>query len=164
MKNKNSLGNQLVHGFFEVTVLCKGISGIVEICSSFLLILFKPATISRAIISFTHERIVRHSGAFAMNFATNQANHFSLATQRFVAFYLLFYGVINIFLVISLLRGKLWAYPTAIVCFSLFTVYMFIRFLFNHSVVLSFFIIFDIFLFVLTWLEYQRVKLTADKI
>jgi uncharacterized membrane protein len=160
----SDIKNKLIHGFFEVTVLCKGISGILEITSSLLLVLFKPETISRAIISFTHQRIIRHSGAFATDFATNQANHFSSATQRFVAFYLLFYGVINIFLVISLLRGKLWAYPTAVICFSLFTVYMFVRFLFNHSVILSFFVVFDIFLIGLTWLEYQRIKLTAHKI
>ncbi len=158
MKNKSSLGKKLVHGFFEVTVLCKGISGMAEIASGFLLLLFKPATISHVIISAVHTRIIRHSGKLAMNFATSQANHFSSATQHFVAFYLLFYGVINIFLVILLLLGKSWAYPTAMVCFSLFTVYMFIRFLFNHSIVLSLFVVFDIFLIGLTWLEYQRIK------
>lgn len=82
--------------------------------------------------------------------------HFSYGTQYFIGAYLFFYGAVNIFLVISLLRGKLWAYPAAIACFLAFTAYMFVRFLFNHSVILSGFIAFDFFLITLTWLEYKR--------
>ncbi len=142
MRSTATLQSKLVHGFFEVTVSAKGISGIVEIGSGILLLCFKPETVSNLFVLI----------------ASYEALEFSPSTYYFIAFYLLFYGMVNMFLVISLLRGRLWAYPTAIIFFTLFTVYMFVRFLFNYSVILSLFIAYDIFLIVMTWLEYQRVK------
>lgn len=137
MEAQESFKN-ITHGLFEVTVFAKGISGVLEILSGAFL-LFKRQTAARF-----------------MTAALNHSPGFSYSTQHFIAVYLLFYGAINIFLVVSLLRGRLWAYPVAIACFLIFTAYMFVRFLFNHSLVLSGFIVFDFFLIALTWLEYKR--------
>ena len=123
--------NSVVHGLFELTIGMKAISGLVEIISGSLLF-FVP-----------HTRVM---GRVSYN------------TQYFVAIYLLFYGVVNIFLVLFLWRGKLWAYPTAIICFSLFTSYMFVRFLHTHSLLLLVFAVYDVVLIILTDLEYRRIK------
>ncbi len=88
----------------------------------------------------------------------HRGERLSQATYYFIAFYLLFYGVVNMFLVISLLLGKLWAYPAAMIFFTLFTSYMFVRFLHNGSPILFLFAVYDMFLIVLTSLEYQRIK------
>ena len=127
--------NQLIHGAFDVTVAMKGLAGVVEIVAGLSFLFFRLD-----LQYYIH--------------------HISHGTYYFIAFYLLFYGVVNIFLVTFLLLGKLWAYPTAIVCFGLFTVYMFIRFFLNHSVALGLFAVYDVFLIVLTWLEYQRLRKT----
>ncbi len=131
---------KVTHGLFEVTVFAKGISGVLEMVSGAFLLFREQAAVRFMTASLSHPP------------------RFSYSTRHFIAAYLLFYGAVNLFLVISLLRGKLWAYPVAITCFLIFTAYMFVRFLFNHSLVLSGFIVFDFFLIMLIWLEYKRKK------
>ena len=83
---------------------------------------------------------------------------FLFFSKYFLAVYFLFYGIVNIFLMVFLLRNKLWAYPTAIIFFTAFTSYLCYRFYQYRSWPLLFFIVFDIIFVVLTYLEYRRVK------
>jgi|SRR3989344_2051541 len=150
--------NNIIHGLFEVTILLKGINGFWEILVGILFFFLKQDTIYRAIVSFTESSLVKYSGQFTFDYLLRQADNFSLSAKYFLAFYFFFYGVINILLVISLLRGKLWAYPTAIFFFIIFIVYQWYRFLLHRSGLLLFFTLFDILLVVVTWLEYGRIK------
>ncbi len=152
------LKNKVVHSLFEMTILIKGVNGFLEIIIGILFLFFKTEDIYKAMISVTGYRIVSHSGHFTTNYLLKQANNFSLSTKYFIALYFIFYGIVNIFLVISLLKGKLWAYPTAIIFFILFIFYQIYRFFLRRSGLLLFFTIFDIFLVFLTWLEYKRLK------
>ncbi len=155
--------NKIIHDLFEATVLIKGINGLWEIVVGILFLFFKTETIQKSIIFFTGNEKVSGSGHFTKNYLITQANNFSLSTQHFIAFYFLFYGIVNIFLVISLLKGKIWAYPTAIIFFILFILYQWYRFFLHHSGLLLFFTIFDILLVSLTWLEYRRISLKDAK-
>jgi len=156
--NKDLLPGKLIHRFFEVTILVKGFNGIWEIVTGFLFLFFKNETIYNAIIIASNQKIFSGSENFANHYLTRQADNFSSSTQYFIAIYFLFYGIINIFLVISLLKGKLWAYPAAILFFLLFIVYQCYRLYLRHSGLLLFLTIFDAFLVALTFLEYKRVK------
>lgn len=154
---KTNLHKRIVHSLFEITILVKGINGIWEIAVGILFFFFKTDTIYRAIMQVTGYPIVRHSGRLTTDYLVRQANNFSLSTKHFLAFYFIFYGVINIFLVVALLKGKLWAYPTAIAFFIFFILYQCYRLFLHHSGLLLFFTVFDICLVVLTWLEYLRL-------
>jgi uncharacterized membrane protein len=61
------------------------------------------------------------------------AQDFSPSSQMFAGVYLLSHGVIKVVLVASLFRGRLWAYPTAIVFFTLFIVYQMYRYALQPS-------------------------------
>lgn len=153
-----NLKSKVIHNVFSITILMKGIAGVFEIMIGVLFFLVRTETIYKILISITNQRAINRSGHIITNYFQRQADNFSVSTQYFIAIYFLFYGIVNMFLVISLLKGKLWAYPATMIFFSLFTVYMFYRFLLHRSGTLLFFIIFDIFLVVLTWLEYKRLK------
>jgi uncharacterized membrane protein len=150
--------DKILHDLFNVTILIKGINGVWEIIVGVLFLIFKRETIYRAIITLTEQKIVSGLSHSANNYVIRQANNFSTNTKYFIAFYFLFYGVVNIFLVVSLLRGKLWAYPTAILFFIFFILYQFYIFFLRRSSLLLLFTIFDVCLVFLAWLEYQRVK------
>src|SRR5467141_3553803 len=68
------------------------------------------------------------------------------------------YGVIKVFLVESLLRRRLWAYPTGIVFFALFIVYQMYRYYLHPSIEMLVLSILDLIVIVLTWLEYRQLK------
>ena len=66
-------------------------------------------------------------------------------SNYFLAAYLIFWGALDIFLSISLLREKLWAYHVAFVVISLFVAYELYRISHTHSIFLAFIIAVDIF-------------------
>jgi uncharacterized membrane protein len=148
----------ILHNLFEITIFMKGIHGIWEVAVGIMFFFIKTQTVYNVIMAVAGYDIVKDSGHFATNYLMNQANNFSLSTKYFLAWYFLFYGLVNLFLVFFLLKGKLWAYPMAILFFVFFICYQFFRFFRHHSGLLLFFTLFDIFLVFLTWLEYQGIK------
>ncbi len=149
---ENFLKGKIIHNLFAVIVFIKGINGLLEIIIAILFFL-KRGTL-RAIASKHQYIFFKDFGGYPMSFL----NHLSLSTRYFIGVYFLFYGIVNIFLAISLLRGKPWAYPAAILFFTLFLVYQFYRSFLHHSAFLFFISIFEIFVIVLTFLEYERLK------
>lgn len=71
------------------------------------------------------------------------AQHFSVETKAFYAFYLVSHGVVKLFLVIGLLRNKLWAYPASLVVLGLFIAYQLYRFSYTHGFGLIVLTLFD---------------------
>jgi uncharacterized membrane protein len=146
----------ILHQSFEAGVILKGIDGLLEIIGGALLLLVSPGTINRMIISLTQHELSEDPNDLLANYLINFAHNFSISTQLFGVIYLLSHGIIKIFLVVSLLKGKIWAFPTAIAFFTIFIIYQTYRYFLNYSVGLFFLTIFDILIVVLTWLEYRR--------
>lgn len=86
--------------------------------------------------------------------------HFALTITYFLVIYLIFWGIIDIALSISLLKHKHWAFPISIYLILLFVLYEIYRFFHTHSFVLAYIIFVDL---ILVWLinkEYKKLKLT----
>ncbi|MHB8885982.1 MAG: DUF2127 domain-containing protein [Methylovirgula sp.] len=68
-----------------------------------------------------------------------------------------FYSAVDmkLWLIIGLLRKKLWYYPVAIVVFGLFIAYQLYRYAFSHSVWLLLITVLDVVVIGLTWHEYR---------
>jgi uncharacterized membrane protein len=104
-----------------------------------------------------HDLIARH--------LLNSASQLSHSTTLFAAVYLLSHGIAKIVLVIALLRGQLWAYPWMIALLVVFIIYQVYRLSYRFSVWLFLLTLFDIFVMVLTVLEYrQRRRARASAI
>ncbi len=110
----------LVHIAFEVGIFFKGLDGVLEIVGGLLLFFVKPETISRIVIALTQHELSEGRNDIIASHLVQLARDFSASSQVFAGIYLLSHGVIKVFLVESLLRGRLLAYPTAIVFFALF--------------------------------------------
>jgi uncharacterized membrane protein len=106
----------------------------------------------------TQEELVEDPRDVIANYLLHSAQNLSIGTQLFVAFYLLSHGSIKLWLIIGLLRQKLWYYPTAIVVFGLFIVYQLYRFSFTHSAWLLLITEVDVIVIALTWHEYKYLR------
>ena len=82
----------------------------------------------------------------------------SVSTRHFAALYLLSHGAIKLWLILGLLREKLWYYPTAMVIFGLFIAYQLYRFSFTHSVFLLLITVIDLVVIALTWHENMYLR------
>jgi uncharacterized membrane protein len=79
-------------------------------------------------------------------------------TNWFLFSYLAGHGVVNMFLVISLLKKKMWAYPLSLVIFGAFAIYEAWQVYFTHSPFLAAFTIFDLAVIWLIWKEYRYMR------
>jgi uncharacterized membrane protein len=76
----------------------------------------------------------------------------------FVALYLIFWGLTEIFLSANLLKERLWAFPTTMIIVGLFVLYEIYRVSYTHSLILFGIIIIDIFILGIIYLEYTKAK------
>jgi uncharacterized membrane protein len=86
------------------------------------------------------------------------ASRFSVSGKHFLAFYLLAHGIVKIFVVVALLKNKIWAYPVAMVVFGGLVVYQLYRFTVGGSAGLIVLSGFDLIVIWLIWMEYRARK------
>ena len=95
------------------------------------------------------------------NFLLHSAENISIGSQSFAAAYLLVHGVMKLWLIVGLLRERLWSYPVALVVFTLFIVYQLYRYAFTRSVWLLALTLVDLIVIGLTWQEWRNLHRRA---
>lgn len=85
-------------------------------------------------------------------------HHLPYLVTYYLAFYFMFWGAIDIFMSILLLRHQLWAFPVAIYMIVVFIIYELFRFSHTHSLILLAVIVMDIFIIWIIRKEYQKLK------
>ncbi len=149
---------KLLDRLFEVGVLIKAFFGFFEILGGIFLAISGGKIINNFIIFITQQEIIDDPNDVIANYLIRLTTDFSLGTQIFAISYLLFHGIVNIFLAIVLLKDKLWAYPLAISLLTGFIAYQIYRYFHSFSPILLFLIIFDLLVVLIIWLEYKRHK------
>jgi uncharacterized membrane protein len=131
---------------------------VLEIAGGILLYLASPSQINWLVLLLTSHELSEDPGDVVANLLINWAQHLSVGTKLFGSFYLVSHGIIKVGIVISLWKRRLWAYPAAIVFFSVFILYQVYRYYYSRSIGLVFLTILDILIVILTWLEYRRMR------
>ena len=141
------------HIIFLVSVITKGLHGVVELFGSILL--FATGTFTSLIAFLTSHELAEDPTDFIANRVQEYLPHFVVSTQLFAAWYFLVHGIINLLLALGLLRRVLWTYPTAIIFHVLFMVYQLYRYTHTHSLTLIFLTFVDLFVIWVIWREYR---------
>ncbi len=148
----------ILHKIFRFGIFIKGLDAILEIIGGILLLIANPVSVNRLVMFLTLHELSEDPNDLIANILINTARDLSVSALLFGSVYLLSHGIIKIFLVDSLWREKLWAYPAAMVFFILFIIYQIYRYADTHSLWLIWLTIFDIIIVVLTWIEYKNIK------
>jgi len=143
---------------FKIGLFLKGLNGISEIIGGVLLIFVSPSVINNFILIITQHEIGEDPKDIIANSLIKMSQNLSISSQLFWAFYLLTHGILKIFLIISLLKRKLWAFPAAIFFFLSFLAYQIYQYAIYHSIGMLFLIILDSIIVILTWFEYRELK------
>src|SRR3981081_962383 len=109
------MNERRVHQIFEISVLLKGAHALIECIGGLVLALVSTNAIKSLVNALTQEELIEDPNDFVAGHLLSLAQNFTVSTQRFYAFYLLSHGVIKLFLVVGLLKNKLWAYPVSLV-------------------------------------------------
>lgn len=143
---------------FDISVLLKGVDGLLEILGGLVLLLVPLRDIRAFLIWVTGKELSEDPKDFIATHIVRLAHMLSLSAYNFTIAYLLVHGFVKVFLVYMLLRRHLWAYPTAIVVFTAFGVYQVYQFTFSHSILLLALTVLDVVVVVLTFWEYARLR------
>lgn len=143
---------------FRIAVVLKGLDGALEIAGGIALWIVSPGLITRMVWFLTQGEIMEDPHDLVANFLRHAVRRFSVGSEHFLALYLLGHGVVKIFIVVALLRNKLWAYPLGMVVFGAYVVYQVYLFTLSGSMGMIVLSILDLILIGLVWLEYRAVK------
>jgi len=155
---KNLFEERNLHLMFEGGLVVKGIFALFEIIGGALTHFITQQFLLDLVLAVTREELTEDPRDFIANHLIQSARQFSIGSQQFVSLYLLSHGIIKLFLIVGLLRKKLWFYPVSIIVFTLFIAYQLFRFTMTHSMWLLIITAFDIAVITLTWHEYQHLK------
>jgi uncharacterized membrane protein len=111
-------------------------------------------TVNRLVLWLTASEIADDPNDWLANTLIHAAEKLSMGTKEYASFYLLAHGAVKVFLVYSLWREKIWAFPVglsligALVCYSIY------RFTHTHAVSLLLFAAIDLIIMWFIWREY----------
>jgi uncharacterized membrane protein len=143
---------------FRVSLVLKGLDGVLEIVGGVLLLFVSPASLAQvARWATTHELAEDPRDCIARHLL-NAATQASRSATLYGAVYLLVHGIAKVVLVVEVLRDRLWAYPVMLATLGAFIVYQLYRMLYSPSILLVALTVFDVVIVWLTWHEY-RLKL-----
>ena len=153
---------RVIHILFDIGVIGKAGDGLLEIFGGGLLLFVNPQQLNWIARIATQHELSEDPNDVLARFLIRSLQQLSPATKVFAAVFLLWHGVVKVVLIWALLRKQWWAYPLAIVAFGLFLVYQMYRYLHTSSLWLLALSILDVFVIVLTWLEYKRLRTSHE--
>ena len=155
------MNERSIHRVFEISVLLKGAHAVIEIFGGIALYLVTTETVVILVKLATQEELIEDPNDYIASHLLAMAQHFSVASKSFYAFYLLSHGAIKLLLVIGLLRSQLWSYPASLVALTLFIAYQLYRFSYTHSPGLIALTAFDLLIMALIWHEWRIRRRTG---
>ena len=152
-----------IHLIFEISLFIKGFDAILETIAGILAYFVTQEFLIDIVQTIAAGELAEDPRDAVVNAIIHLIHQYSTGTQYFVAFYLMIHGAVKLWLVIGLLRQKLWYYPTALVIFFLFIVYQLYQFTFNHSAWLLVLTVLDVIVIILTVHEYRYLRGVVTK-
>lgn len=147
-----------IHRVFQVSVILKALHALIECGSGIALYLVSNRTIVHLVQLLTQEELLEDPRDLVATRLLDAAQHLSVSTQSFYAFYLLSHGLVKVVLAAGLLREKLWAYPASLVALAGFVTYQLYRYSYTQGAGLLVITVFDILVIVLVWHEWRVLE------
>lgn len=162
---KTRSGTALLDRTFRISLLLKGLDGVLELIGGFLLLVVTPAQIGEVGRFLTQHELAQDPRDLVANSLLHLTSNLSGSASLFGAVYLLLHGVVKIVLVWAVLKEKLWAYPWMIAFLLVFIAYQLYRISVSVTWGMVLLTAFDIFIVWITWREYRirRSQRSAPK-
>jgi uncharacterized membrane protein len=147
-----------IYQIFRASVLVKGTVAVLECIGGAAVALARDDKVAEMIARWAERFLVEGTHGFIARHIITWAQSISLATQHFIALYLMSHGIIKLVVVVGLLRERRWAYPVSLAALVGFIVYQLYRYTYTHGTGLLLLTAFDLFLFALIWHEYKLIR------
>ena len=149
---------QAVRIAFYASLIFKAIFAGIEVLGGVIVAFISQSVVLDLVRLVTQEELAEDPRDLVANYLLHGAQHLSINAQHFAAVYLLIHGIIKLWLIIGLLRRKLWYYPTALIIFCLFIIYQIYLLSLHFSPWLLLITLVDAVVIALTWHEYRYLR------
>jgi uncharacterized membrane protein len=153
---------RILHRFFELGILIKGVDGGLELFGGLLLLFLAPATINGILLFFIRGELKEDPTDLVANLLLRTTGKVVQAPLSASAF-LIVHGVVKLLLVAGLAANKLWSYPTALAVFAGFTIYQVFQLWHQSSLLLGTITVLDIVVILLVFGEYRHVRIARSR-
>lgn len=150
--------SKTIHEYFELGLFLKGLNAIFEIIGGIIFSVLSLERINYIVYLFTQSELSEDPNDFIASHLVSFFKELPSSAQLYGSFYLISHGLIKLFLIYSLLKKKLWAYPLSIGVFVFFIIYQLFRYINTYSVMMLALSIFDTLVIFFIALEYKRIK------
>lgn len=157
----NLLAGTWVDKTFRISLVLKGLDGLLELVGGILFLLVPPDRIGSLVTLLTQHELIEDPQDLLANALRDAAGALTVSASIFAAIYLLLHGLVKVALVGAVLRDKLWAYPWMIAFLLVFILYQGYQIAIAFSWGMLLLTAFDLFIVVLTWHEYRAHKARA---
>ena len=153
-KEQGKVGDVL----FQLGMYWRIVYGFLRLILASVLLRKIGTPVSQLVYSLAHREQAEDPGDLFLHFFNSILGHIPYSITYFLVFYLIFWGIVDIVLSISLLKHQLWAFSLSIYLIGVFVVYEIYRYFHTHSLTLLFIIFVDIVLMFLIRNEYTNLK------
>lgn len=144
----------LLDRVFRVSLVLKGLDGVLELIGGALLLAVPPHRIAALVRVLTQHELSEDPGDLVATSLRHLAGGLTPSASLFGAVYLLLHGLVKVVLVWAVLADRLWAYPWMIAFLLVFIGYQGYQIAVAPSWGLVLLTAFDLFVVYLTWREY----------
>jgi uncharacterized membrane protein len=155
-KQSKDENGRLLDDVFKISLYLKSLNAILEILGGIFLLIITPDTINHWARALTEGELSQDPHDFIANHILKTAHHLTGASLTYGAIYLLVHGVVKLFVIIQVLRGRLWAYKALMIVLGIFVIYQTYQMIMKFSAGLLVLTIFDLLIIYLTAKEYKK--------
>lgn len=150
--------NNIIHKSFLVSIFIKGLDGFLELIGGISFLIINPTKWYELVKTVTRVELLEDPNDIVANYLISISSQFNHSFQIYASIFLLSHGLIKLFIIFSLLKKKMWAYPVALIVFSIFAFYQIYLYILNPRFSLMILTIVDALVIIITYMEYKRVK------
>jgi len=152
---KSATGSSLFDKTFKVSLVLKGLDGVLELAGGILLLLVSPAQLGSLVRILTQHELSEDPHDLIATTLVHLGGTMTVSATLLGAIYLLLHGLVKIVLVWAVLKDKLWAYPWMIAFLGVFILYQSYELVVAFSWGMVLLTAFDSFIVWLTLHEYR---------
>jgi uncharacterized membrane protein len=149
---------RILHRFFELGILIKGVDGGFELVGGLLLTFLSPSAINRVVFFFVEGELKEDPTDLVANLLLHTTRS-AIEVRVPASVFLIVHGVVKLVLVAGLATNRLWSYPAAILVFAGFTIYQLYQLSQQYSLFLEIVTILDVIVVLLVIAEYRHMRI-----
>jgi uncharacterized membrane protein len=147
-----------LHRFFKITVIIKGIDGVLDVFASLVLFFSTSGFIANIIPFLFRKELIEDPKDVIVNYLLNISQNMLPDTRLFIIIYLAVHGLIKISLALALNSDNYRAFKISELVLILFVSYQAYRFCHTYSIILLIVTLLDIIIIFLIHFESKKLS------